>query len=582
VAALAERLDRRYGWDRMPYWLGEFTLFGLRHRLRQRNLFALAVPEPELNSGETTRSSVVGTRQLDGSYNDLEAPRMGAINTRFGRNTPLLVDDGRGPSADEVSDALLKRHEFIPATSVNQLAAAWIQFEVHDWFSHRVDATLTSPAGRGLDVPRFWRDPDAPDELPSFASGETHWWDGSQLYGTTAEFADSIRVDDGRLLTGDDLLARIQATAAAKVDGDARGAITRKGEANMWTGLALMHVLFAHEHNAIAAALTARYPRWESDRLYVTARLINAAVMAKIHTVEWTPAMIAHPTTARSIRATWFGLLGEGFKRRAGRVGSGEILSGIPGSARNHDGVPYSLTEEFVSVYRMHPLIPDHVHVRDAANPLSDASPVEFRALAATASDPDAPRDWLRKHRDEDMLFSLGTDYPGAITLHNYPEFLRDLTTVNGTRLDLAAVDVLRTRECAVARYCDFRRMFRLPVPREFSDLTGNRTWQAELANVYGNEIERVDLMVGLFAEGKPDGFAFGDTAFRVFLLMAARRLRSDRFFTDAFTADTYTPEGMKWIADASMARLLRRHYPTLSGVLPDDANAFVPWPAAP
>ena len=35
-----------------------------------------------------------------------------------------------------VSRELLTRHDFIPATSLNLLAAAWIQFMVKDWFSH--------------------------------------------------------------------------------------------------------------------------------------------------------------------------------------------------------------------------------------------------------------------------------------------------------------------------------------------------------------------------------------------------------------------------------------------------------------
>lgn len=31
---------------------------------------------------------------------------------------------------------------------------------------------------------------------------------------------------------------------------------------------------------------------------------------------------------------------------------------------KNH-GVPYSLTEDFTSVYRMHSLLPDQLHMRD-------------------------------------------------------------------------------------------------------------------------------------------------------------------------------------------------------------------------
>ena len=35
-----------------------------------------------------------------------------------------------------MSSELLARKQFIPATTLNLLAAAWIQFEVHDWMSH--------------------------------------------------------------------------------------------------------------------------------------------------------------------------------------------------------------------------------------------------------------------------------------------------------------------------------------------------------------------------------------------------------------------------------------------------------------
>jgi hypothetical protein len=40
---------------------------------------------------------------------------------------------------------------------------------------------------------------------------------------------------------------------------------------------------------------------------------------------------------------------------------------------------------------------------------------------------------------------------------------------------------------------------------------------------------------VGMYAEPLPPGFGFSDTAFRVFILMASRRLKSDRFFTSDF-----------------------------------------------
>ena len=61
--------------------------------------------------------------------------------------------------------------------------------------------------------------------------------------------------------------------------------------------MALMQTIFIREHNAICDRLRAEYPSWTDDELFERARLINAALIAKIHTVEWTPAVISHPTT---------------------------------------------------------------------------------------------------------------------------------------------------------------------------------------------------------------------------------------------------------------------------------------------
>jgi hypothetical protein len=102
-----------------------------------------------------------------------------------------------------------------------------------------------------------------------------------------------------------------------------------------------------------------RQPKLSEDQTLDTARLINAALMAKIDTVEWTPAVISHPTTQRAMKINWWGVVGERTTRRFGRLTANEFISGIPGSPTEHHGVPYSLTEEFTAVYRMHPLLPD-------------------------------------------------------------------------------------------------------------------------------------------------------------------------------------------------------------------------------
>jgi Animal haem peroxidase len=87
-----------------------------------------------------------------------------------------------------------------------------------------------------------------------------------------------------------------------------------------------------------------------------------------------------------------------------------------------------------------------------------------------------------------------------------------------------------------------------------------------ELRQVYG-DVERLDLMIGLYAEPKPQGFGFSDTAFRVFILMAARRLESDRFFTRDFRPEIYTQAGFDWVNSNTMRTVLLRHFPSLEPV---------------
>ena len=126
-----------------------------------------------------------------------------------------------------------------------------------------------------------------------------------------------------------------------------------------------------------------------------------------------------------------------------------------------------------------------------------------------------------------------------------FPAFLQNLRMDDGRILDLAAVDILRDRERGVPRYNEFRKLIHMPPARSFEQLTDNPKWAEELRRVYNNDIDSVDLMVGMLAESpRPAGFGFGETAFRIFLLMAPRRLKSDRFFTVDYTPEVYTQTG--------------------------------------
>ena len=59
---------------------------------------------------------------------------------------------------------------------------------------------------------------------------------------------------------------------------------------------------------------------------------------------------------------------------------------------------------------------------------------------------------------------------------------------------------------------------------------------------------------------------------------MASRRLKSDRFFTNDYTPDVYTPEGLAWVEGNTMVDVLLRHHPELAPALDGVENAFAPW----
>jgi hypothetical protein len=116
------------------------------------------------------------------------------------------------------------------------------------------------------------------------------------------------------------------------------------------------------------------------------------------------------------------------------------------------------------------------------------------------------------------------------------------------------------------------------PAVKSIDEITDNSEWRRQITAVYGGDVEKVDLMTGLFAEPLPPGFGFSETAFRVFILMASRRLKSDRFFTDDFRPEIYTEFGIDYVRKNTMLHVLRRHFPQLKPALEGVQNAFAPW----
>ena len=575
-------VNRNTDWHRLPLRMSLLNLDMFRFVLRRDNLIDPAPPEapPKARAVpvQPTEEERIA-RTFDGRNNDLSASEMGSVGQCFGRNLkpmfrPDLFDE---PNPVVVSETLLKREAFIPARSLNILAAAWIQFQVHDWVAHE----RLKPGENDVRVklpPNFkWRNtPNGPPADEMLISGNkamvedeglqrvfqntvSHWWDGSEVYGSSAENAQTLR-EGAKIRLPDNYLPT-----------DVNGMDVTGFNESWWLGLSALHTLFAREHNLLCDELHRHYPLWSDDRVYHTARLIVSALIAKIHTVEWTPAILGTRAIDVALKNNWYGPpVGDWTTRLGLWLLDAHSTTGIPATKPDHHGAPYCLTEDFVTVYRLHPLIPDDYIFSDCQTG-EEICTRSFLEIQGRQAD-----DEMRRIRLANALYSFGTAHPGAITLHNYPTSLRTFER-EGERVDLAVVDLVRSRRRGIPRYNDFRQGLHKARITRWEDLSDDPEAVRKLRDVY-RSIDEVDTMVGLFAEPVPAGFGFSDTAFRVFILMASRRLQSDRFLTVDFRPEIYSPLGIDWVQQNSMTSIVLRHCPELATFIPRDASAFAPW----
>ena len=587
-------------WYRRNLYVGILTLAYMRERLNKRNLWT-TYPAGKLiafqREGQKPPVGVTHYRTADGSWNNLENPKEGAAGTRFPRNVrkeairPETLPTLMSPNPREVSRVLLTRGKAMKEIPfLNLLAASWIQFQNSDWISHGENLSMDAhevplseddPFRKRYRQPRMFIGKTQPDptrtggdDVPiSFINEVTHWWDGSQIYGSNQETVDRLRSHvDGKLRLQPD--GRLPVRNGVEDTGFVR---------NWWVGQSMLHTLFAREHNAICDRLKAVHPAWDDNRLFNVARLVNAAVTAKIHSVEWTPAVLPNEGLATALNANWYGVLTNMLRKGPDRKTVAPInvrnpeLGGVVGNPIDKHGSAYGLTQEFVEIYRLHSFLPETLALSPLGEKGSPGAPVPFSASRQSGS-----VRLTERYGMAGLFHSFGKIHPGKLVLNNYPRFLQELSIPGNPLFDMGTVDILRARERGVPRYNEFRRQLGLNPIQTFGDLTDDPEQIAKLDGIYGGDVEKLDLLIGTLGEQekhRPTHFGFGETMFQIFILNATRRLQADRFYTDSYNEETYTKEGLDWVDRASLKSVLLRHHPELAATgLANIKNAFEPW----
>ena len=368
--------DKHVGWHRMPLPLGMLTLIGLRDRLRAKNLYDTGHGGHELPEPATTAH--LTARTIDGTFNDLDDPRMGSHRRRFGRNVPLehtaaepepaildaepARDQPRAADARRASSRRRRSTCSPPRGSSSRSTTG----------SATARTTEAAVARSALDDDDPWpeqpmaiqRTPPRPARADPDGGRRRSCTGRHALVGRLADLRQRRRVRSDALRPDED--GKLRSTRTGLLPEDSRRTLdlTRPRRELSGSGSACCTRSSRCEHNAICDRLRAEYPTWTDEQLFDKARLVNAALIAKIHTVDWTPAILAHPTTCSRCARTGGASPASGSTSSSAGSAAARSFSGIPGSPTDHHGAPYSLTEEFVAVYRMHPLIPDDFEFR--------------------------------------------------------------------------------------------------------------------------------------------------------------------------------------------------------------------------
>src|SRR4029450_955176 len=148
-----------------------------------------------------------------------------------------------------------------------------------------------------------------------YRTTDTHWWDASQIYGANLATTKPLRTFEGGKLKvehhalkfpkaqWEEVLLPIDTSPLATDRNGKQGLDLTGFNDNHWVGVSLLHTLFVREHNYLCDRLRETYandlsglPAAKVDEwLFGKARLVCAALMAKIHTIEWTTAILPNP-----------------------------------------------------------------------------------------------------------------------------------------------------------------------------------------------------------------------------------------------------------------------------------------------
>lgn len=464
-------------------------------------------------------------RSIDGQCNNLEHLEWGSADIPFLREIPSHYGppdfkqsySGQGRLNPRAISNLVS-HQEEGGLSINNLSSfvyTWGQFIDHD-----ITATLSSET-EVEPIPIPDNDPlfRIPIEFKRSAAREgtgindprqqlnkiTAWIDASNVYGSDQEAANWLRTfQGGKLKTSSgDLLPynTIDGEKQSPIDPNApemagqdrlpKLFVAGDARANEQPGLTALHTLFVREHNRICD----EYIRWgytHDEDNYQGARAIVAAYIQSITYNEYLPSL-------------------------------GIQLD--PYRGYNPEIRPDIMNIFATAAFRYgHSLVEENILLAEDDYLVYDVIPLERAFFNNTV---------IERNNIQPVLLGLATQLQRATDLQIVDKLRNFLfaPTPNAPGLDLAALNIQRGRDHGLPDYNTVRTHFLGAPAKTWDEITANFETQAKLKEAYGNNLNDVDLWVGLMAEDHQPGVETGPTAAAIIKEQFERLRDGDRFY---------------------------------------------------
>ena len=487
-------------------------------------------------------------RSIDGSNNNRADPTLNQANTDFARVGPANFADGfnemtTGPNPRTISNIVVAQEDAGEdgphLTDDNGIALsgmmyAWGQFIDHDLDLQKSDTTkdisIPIPAGDPLlsgSIPltRVAIDPETgvPGKPATAINTVTGWLDGSQIYGSDAATAASLRTADGhmKMSEGDNLPIVDGPQGPAFAAGDVR--------AQENPDLTALQVLFVREHNYQVDRLQEEHPRWSGDRLYETAKAITTAEMVNITYSEFLPHLLGEDAIERY---------------------------------RGYDPtVDPRITEEFAgAAYRFgHSIVSDEISAISNLGEFTSEQTLAESFFEAPETFAATGADGLLRHLSGDLANPLDAQIVDG---------LRNFLFDPPDGMDLAAINIQRGHDLGLGTLNQTREALGLAPYTSFDQLSSDPETAAAFEKAYGS-IDAVDLWAGGLAEDHTEGAVIGPTFGRIIGDQFTALRDGDRYY---FENQKFDRETMREIESTTLSDLILRDTDTTAM----QADAFV------